>query len=665
MALSGFCTTLGVSKFSSDGAVQVADKKSKSPNVSDLHESLLHREAEIDLLQRTFTEIGSELDLDRVFQIVAERACELVKAETLLIPILDSNCETYTYRAGYGVNTEEVVGASLPLDFGVCGWVWKHKKAWWRGVLSELSDDERDRWEQEAGTLILVPLQGKKHFLGGISAINKIGKHEFTRRDLNLLTMFAGIVSIAIENAMTVQQMEETSKLNEDYRRRLKIMNKQLLESNRELEFHALYDPLTLLPNRSLFRDRLSRDISLAESNQSELGLLLIDLDRFKDINDALGHDKGDYLLKEIALLLQQYVHPSDTFARLGGDEFAMILPGSNRELIIARANALLRALEKPFSINGSTISVGASVGITVYPEHGDNVTDMLSRADSAMYSAKKSKQGVMFYQPVDDHSPLGYLTMVTDLRKALSNDEFELYYQPQVDLKTDEIVAIEALGRWVHPRYGLVNPDVYINELEQIGMIEKYTKWAIETALKNAITLRNNNRELKVAINISVTDLLNPEFMTCLDALVGSRKNGELLTFEITENLFLSEYDRLFEVLEYIRYLGIALSIDDFGTGYSSLSRLKRLPVSELKIDRSFVKDMEKSPNDEVIVHSTIELAHNLGMSVVAEGVESIETLSRLSMLGCDTAQGFVISKPLSFEQLSALLDSSRVKAG
>ena len=477
--------------------------------------------------------------------------------------------------------------------------------------------------------------------------------------------MFAGIVSIAIENAMVVQQMEETSKMNEDYRRRLKIVNKQLLESNRELEFHALYDPLTSLPNRSLFRDRLSRGISLAESGNSELGLLLIDLDRFKDINDALGHDKGDYLLKELALLLQQYVYPNDTFARLGGDEFAMILPDSNKKAIIERANALLKALEKPFDINDSTITVGASIGITVYPEHGDNVTDILSRADSAMYSAKKSKQGVMCYQPADDHSPLGYLTMVTELRKALSNGEFELFYQPQVDLKTNEIIAVEALGRWVHSRYGLVNPDVYINELEQIGLIEKYTTWAIETALKNATILKNSNHELKVSINISVTDLLNPEFKMRLDALIGSREYGELLIFEITENLFLSEYDHLSEVLEYIRYLGITLSIDDFGTGYSSLSRLKKLPVSELKIDQSFIKDMEKSPNDEVIVHSTIELAHNLGMSVVAEGVESFDTLSRLSMLGCDMAQGYVISKPLSFAQLTELLEQSRVKAG
>ena len=644
---------------------QVPDKTGNNINVSDLKESLLHREAEIDLLQQTFTEIGSELNLDRVFQIVAERARELVKAETLLIPILDENCATYTYRAGAGINIDEIVGESLPLDYGVCGWVWKHKKAWWRGMLDELNEEERNRWEKEAGTLILVPLQGKKHFLGGISAINKTGHLEFTRRDLNLLSMFAGIVSIAIENAMTVQQMEETNRLNEDYRRRLKIMNKQLVESNRELEFHALYDPLTTLPNRSLFRDRLSRGITRAESKQAQLGLLLIDLDRFKDINDALGHDKGDYLLKEIALLLQQYVFPDDTFARLGGDEFAVILPDSNRQAIIERAGVFLKALEKPFNINGSMITVGASIGITVYPEDGDNVTDMMIRADSAMYSAKKSKQGIMLYEPANDHSPLGHLTMVSDLRKALDGNEFELYYQPQIDIKTHRIIAVEALGRWIHARYGFVNPDVYIGELEQIGLIEKYTTWAIENALKRAIAWRDCGRELKVSVNISVTDLLNPDFMARLDTLIGSKQHGELLTFEITENLFLSEYDRLFEVLEYIRYLGITLSIDDFGTGYSSLSRLKKLPVSELKIDQSFIKDMEKSQNDEVIVRSTIELAHNLGMTVVAEGVEREETLNRLALLGCDTAQGFVVSRPLPAEQLEAMLDDFSVRVG
>ena len=199
--------------------------KKTTSKVINLSRSLQEKETEIELLQQTFTEIGSELDLDKVFHIVSERARELIDAETILIPLLDDNCETYTYRAGSGINIDEIVGAALPLDFGVCGWVWKHKKAWWRGMLDELDDEERNRWEKEAGTLILVPMQGKKHFLGGISAINKIGKQEFTRRDLNLLTMFAGIVSIAIENAMTVKQMEETSKLNEDYRRRLKIMN--------------------------------------------------------------------------------------------------------------------------------------------------------------------------------------------------------------------------------------------------------------------------------------------------------------------------------------------------------------------------------------------------------------------------------------------------------
>ena len=291
----------------------------KKSNVVDLNQNLRDREIEIDLLQKTFAEIGSELDLDKVFQIVAERARTLIRAETLLIPLLDENCETYTYRGGSGKNSDEIIGESLPLEFGVCGWVWKHKRPWWRGVLDELSDDEKNLWEEEAGTVIMVPLQGRRHFLGGISGINKIGGGEFTRRDLNLLQMFSSIVSIAIENAMAVSNMEKTRKVNDDYRMRLEILNKQLLESSKELEYLSLYDTVTGLPNRFLFHDRLSRNISQAILSEEYIGLLLIDLNRFKEVNEALGHERGDLLLKKIARRLERNMGSDETLARLGG----------------------------------------------------------------------------------------------------------------------------------------------------------------------------------------------------------------------------------------------------------------------------------------------------------------------------------------------------------
>ena len=232
-----------------------------------LKSDLQDRSAEIELLQKTFNEIGSELDIRKIYQLVAERARELIHADTLLIPILDENLETYTYQGGAGKNAREIVGESLPLDFGICGWVWRHKRPWWRGVLNELSEDERNLWEKEAATVIMVPLIGKRHFLGGISGINKQNGRDFDRRDLNLLSMFASIVAISIENAMSYQKIEDANQLMADYQLSLERLNRQLSESNHELEFLSLYDPVTALPNRSLFRDRMSQHVSMARIN--------------------------------------------------------------------------------------------------------------------------------------------------------------------------------------------------------------------------------------------------------------------------------------------------------------------------------------------------------------------------------------------------------------
>ena len=640
----------------------MTDKPKNIPRVTNLRESLVQREAEICLIQQTLSEVLTDLDLKTVLDKVASRARELVNAETLLIPILSDEQDFYTYRAGAGPRVNDIIGETMPINFGVCGWVFKNKKPWWQGALEELSEDERNRWEREAGTLILVPLQGKDRMLGGISAINKRGSSDFTRRDFNLLKMFAGIVSIAIENAMTVQRLEHTNKLNEDYRRRLKILNKQLVESNKELEFHSLYDPLTSLPNRSLFRDRLTQCITQAHAARRKVGLLLIDLERFKDINDTFGHEKGDALLKLIAALFEKHTEADQTIARLGSDEYAVILPETDRDDTMKKAYKLLEAMETPFRIDGKSINVRVTIGACVFPEHGRNVTELLSHADFAMRMARNTKMGTALYDPAKDRSPMGHLTMVADLRRAVQNEEFELFYQPQMDMRTKKITSLEALGRWYNGHYGFVRPDLFINELEQSGLIEKYTTWAIRAALAKAVELNNKHGDLKISVNISVSDLMSPHFIKHLGEIVGSQTYGRLLTIEITENLFLSEYDKLFEVLEYMRYLGITLSIDDFGTGYSSLSRLKKLPVSELKIDQSFVRDMRRYKNDEVIVRSTIDLAHNLDLQVVAEGVEDNKTLKKLASLGCDVAQGYVISEPLSSEEINHFMDGKPV---
>lgn len=617
-------------------------------NIEELQLKLREREADIDLLQRTFGEIGSLFDLQQLYTLVAERARELIQSETLLIAILDKNCETYTYRGAAGKNATEIAHESLPLDFGICGWVWRNKRSWWRGVLNELSEEERNLWEKEAGSVILVPLQGPKHFLGGIAGINKQGAQDFDQRDLNLLTLFANVVSVAIENAMVMAEIDEARLLTSDYQSRLERVNRQLSDSNRELEFMSLYDPVTGLPNRSLFHDRLTQSIATCNRHNCFLSVLLIDLNNFKHINETLGHEHGDQLLKQIAQRFNVYLDESETFSRLGGDEFILIVPRANESVALERAANLMSLLDAPFQVNSNDIIVGASIGIAAYPQHGHDTSTLMRHADNAMYNAKQNKRGVALYNADNDTSSLSQLTLSTDLRKAFEENQYELHYQPKINVKTGKLVGAEALGRWKHPTRGYIPPAIFIQAMESSAQIDRFTYWVIEKALAHANYWRQRGQFIKIAVNISTMTLMNPLFLHKLHDLVVHTNNGELLIFEITENLFLSEYDRLAETLALIHNLGILLSIDDFGTGYSSLSRLKRLPVSELKIDRSFISDMTLHSDDEVIVHSTIELAHNLGLTVTAEGVEKQETCLRLAELGCDLAQGYLISKPL-----------------
>lgn len=623
-------------------------------NINDLNLSLKEKESEIELLQETFTEIGSELDLEKIFQVVSDRARELIQADTVLIPLLDNNNSTYTYRGGSGVDAEEIVGESLPLELGVCGWVWKNKKPWWQGMLDELDEKEKNQWEKEVGNMIMVPLQGKHQFLGGIAGLNKSDGGTFGKRDLNLLQLFASIVSVAIENALAVKDIEISNQLNQEYRLKLETLNKQLIESSKELEYLSLYDSVTALPNRSLFHDRLARVLDDANHNNTHVALLLIDIDSFKNINDTLGHDKGDGLLNKIARRFDDEINNNETLARLGGDEFVIVLPGHDQAAGVKRAAMFLDSLKNAFNVDDNSIVVDASIGIAVYPQHGRSSSVLLSHADFAMYEAKNGHQSISVYNPDEDHLAQGHLAMVGDVRLALEKKEFELHYQPKISAETGQIIAAEALGRWHCEGRGNVPPTIFIKVLEQNSLIDEYTYWALETALQQAKEWQSGYSTLRVAVNLSPQTLMKPGFKTRIDQIIKSKADGELLTFEITENLFLSEFDRLAEVLDHICALGVELSIDDYGTGYSSLSRLRRLPVSELKIDQSFVRDMVENKDDQVVVHSTIELAHNLGLSVVAEGVETESALELLGNLGCDVIQGYLISKPLPIEKFN-----------
>ncbi len=621
----------------------MAGEPEAQQQLKNLQQELGERESEIALLLDTARLIGSELDLDRVFEAIAEHARVLIKAETVLVPLLTPDRSAYTYRAGAGTNADEIVGQTLPIEFGLCGWVLRHQRPWWRGVLDELDAEERNRWEHEAGTILLVPLLGRHSFLGGLAGYNKQGG-DFTERDLNLLQLFAAQAAIAIENAMAMENVEQARREAESHQRELQRLNKRLNAANRQLEQLTLFDALTGLPNRTLFRDRVQHEIEASRANGAPLAILIIDLDKFQDVNNDYGQETGDALLKAIAAQLNGLLKPGSTLSRVSGDEFAALLCDADADEAVALALAINVRLAAGISVGEKRIAASASIGIAQYPVHGDTLSTLLKNADLAMNGTKRDHAGVHVFDPARDAAAEGRYALTQHLREALDREQFTLFYQPKLDLASGCITGCEALARWPHPQRGMVPPDMFITALEQTGLILPFTRWVIDTALRQRQAWRLRGWNLDIAVNVPPMVLMNPEFMAFLDA--HDMLDG--VTLEITENVFFGDLDRLAAVVASIRARNVSLSIDDFGTGYSSLQRLRQTAVSEIKIDRSFVKDMLTSKDDAAIVHSTIELAHNLGLRVVGEGVENAETLTRLAELHCDSLQGYFICRPL-----------------
>ena len=426
--------------------------------------------------------------------------------------------------------------------------------------------------------------------------------------------------------------------------------------AEQQIQTLAYFDPLTGLPNRTLVKDRLTQALAAARRRREKIGLLYLDIDSFKIVNDCLGHSVGDELLQQIAQRLRICAREEDTVARLGGDEFVIALgPIETYADAALVAERIARDLVPPFNLHGHSLTVTSSIGISIFPDHGADAEALVKNADAAMYASKnRGRSTFSFFSEDMTSQAIERLQLGNSMRAALDREEFFLVFQPEFDLRSGKVSCWEALIRWKHPDLGLIPPDKFIHVAESNGMIVPIGEWVLRTACFHARSWHDRGNRIPVAVNVSAVQFRQAGFCDLVkDVLDESGLDPEFLELEITESLLLATEDMRFEVLERLKTLGVRLAIDDFGTGFSSLSYLKQLPVSKLKIDRSFVRDLQHNPNDEAITAAIIQMAKCLHLKVTAEGVENETQLRLLREHGCDDVQGFLFSKPLRPDQM------------
>ena len=432
-----------------------------------------------------------------------------------------------------------------------------------------------------------------------------------------------------------------------------------------QIEKLALYDALTGLANRRLFHDRLEQAFFAAQRNGNGFALMLLDLDRFKEINDTLGHQTGDAVLEHLATRFKGVARASDTVARLGGDEFALVLQGaSDSASALFVAERIRRALDDPFLVEGMTLQLETSIGIAIFPRHGEDAEQLLKRADIALYASKEAHAPVVYAEEHNQHSADG-LNLVAQIRNAIENGELLLHYQPEVDLATGETRRVEALVRWQHPERGLLLPDSFIPLARQSAHVRPITRFVLDAALGQCRAWHDAGIDVGVAVNLAGRDLGDSRFEEeVAEALRRWKLVPDVLELEIPESAIISERERIQKMLARLSERGVRIAVDDFGSGYASLGHLRQLPVDVLKVDKSFVQNIGTDEEDEAIVRSTVELAHSLGIAVVAEGVETEDVLRRLRGLGCDLAQGFCLAYPAPADEMTEWLLGRRSEA-
>jgi len=457
--------------------------------------------------------------------------------------------------------------------------------------------------------------------------------------------LFGGGAFVAIVTRMSINSIENEQRI-------------AALERHR-----ALHDELTNLPNRTLLHERIDQAIKFSDRDSQPLTILLMDLDRFKEINDTLGHHYGDVLLQLVAPRLRDSVRSSDTVARLGGDEFAVVLPGAGVDQAIGISDKIFNAIDKEFRVENHKISVGISIGIAIYPEHGKSSNELLQRADVAMYNAKRNDLHYSIYDSKYDQYSANRLKRIAQLREAVENNKLFIKYQPIVSVESGRTIGLEALVHWQADEDTVVYTEELTSLAENTGLMHPITQWAIENVLAQKAAWEKQQFNYPVSINISVKSLQVKNFPEQILEIVNKHQiNPKDISFEITESNVMSDKVRTFDGITKLKNMGFGISLVNFGTGYSSLSFLKQLPVKELKIDKSFVMDMFEDENDAIIIRSTIDLAHNMGREIIAEGVSKEEVYDLLEILGCDAVQGSYVSEPLVAVEIVEWLAQNQV---
>ena len=564
-----------------------------------------------------------------------------------------------TYIADFvGAFTLRYVSPQIEQAFGYAPGRWIADETAW---VEALHPADRDRIVAEAEACIaaeqpfdfeyrLITADGRERWVWEKTAIQR----DHDGRPVAVNGVMIDVTELRLAQEALLHEADRRSREREHF----ETVLRQQADEHRH---RALHDDLTGLPNRRSLYERLAAE--MAAKPQDGFSLLLVDLDRFKEVNDVLGHQSGDDLLCQVAARFAREVRSEDLLARLGGDEFAVLVSGRRgAEAGLELARRLSGALGQEFILSGVPVHVEASIGIARYPVDGSDATALLRCADSAMYAAKDlSTELELFDNNSDHHSPTR-LKRLGELRQALDRDELLLHYQPKLRLENRTIPGVEALVRWLHPEHGLLAPGEFVPLAEQTGLIKPLTSFVLRRALEQVSVWQRDGHDLSIAVNVSERSLLDPDFPGEVARLLSAAGVAPArLELEITEGTIMADPVRAAAVLRRLDTLGVLLSLDDFGTGYSSLSRLRELPISEIKIDRSFSARIETDDRDLAIMRSAIELGHNLGCSVVAEGLETAAALERVTSLGCDTGQGFHIARPLDAEAITAWLAARR----